>query len=650
MNLDAYTVRKIAPRLLLAIVAVNLSIYLCVGAIDITTVVGHGLSQMIRGPFDVAGALDVNLDQGSSNLSAFFMLAGGLGGLGLSAVALSGGPIPMIFMSLLPIMLAVIAVIVTIAVRQALLVLLTLVSPIAIACLVLPGTEKYFKQWWDLFLKTLIVYPIIAGLFAVSDVMASILLNASNRPKINNIEGASDIIVGFILTVLPLFLIPFAFKFSGGVLGSIVNGANQMSQPFIRLARRKRQQGLEAGWHNVKTGNFIHGSSRFARRASSVAQTMALAPNALITARPRERLARLRQEGYAAGGAKLGEDPAFKEGAVFDDLLRAGLSGHTRQQQENYLMRHDRGGMWQDPARRRAGVEWIQQQHRKAGYGGFRQAAIHSLATNSTAFSDHADAIQMAVSASRGDPANMVALWKPIMDGQAGVGRPVVGGGSFSKVVQNFAEAQEDMARNGGELSQATRDRLNARAARSVWGRMGGPRTFASNKPTDAKALTTAAKQEYTDIASRLALPENHPDRVMEMYDPGTDSYVNRPVTENDRLAALAKMETAYENARSNGNEVRSQVASMLESSLPEGTTVPVHERMMDAEGEEQVVQTGERRKNFQDEIQTVSSNPHYINLLYSYKRNPAEAEAALSGAAQQAVADAAANAANPPG
>lgn len=276
MNLDAYTVRKIAPRLLLAVIAVNLSIYLCVAAIDITNVVGHGLSQLIKGPFDVGTALNVNIDEGSSNLSAFFILAGAFGATILSVVAISGGATAMIFFVMLPVIMVVLAIIVTIAIRQALLVLLTLISPVAIACLVLPGTEKYFKQWWDLFLKTLLVYPIVAALFAVSDVMASILLNSSNRPGTNNIQGASDIIVGVLLTVLPLFLIPFAFKFSGGAIGAIVNGASSASQPFVRLARRKRQQGLEKGWGKTRGGQMFKGAnegslrSRINRRAQQM--------------------------------------------------------------------------------------------------------------------------------------------------------------------------------------------------------------------------------------------------------------------------------------------------------------------------------------------------------------------------------------------
>lgn len=633
--LDAYTIRKIAPRLLIAVIGINLSIYLCVAAIDITNVVGRGLAQLIAAPFDVAGAQIFELDQGSSNLAFGTAITGGVfGGAALVLVALSGGPLAMIFFTLLPVILTVLAILVTLVVRQALLVLLTLFSPIAIACLVLPGTEKYFKQWWDLFLKTLLVYPIVAALFALSDVMATISLSNTDRPEVGNVQGAANIVIGLLLVFIPLFLIPFAFKFSGGAIAGIMNQASQLSEPLVRLARRKRQQGLERGWENTKSGNFIRGNNRFARRASSVAQSMALAPQA-ISKRPRQRLTRLKGDAETVGAGKLGEDPGWQQGAKFDDLLRAGLVGKTRAQQEAYLMSKEAGGIWQDKHRREAGVEWIQQQQRKAGVGAFREASINALASNSTAFPDHASAMELVVGASGGDPARMTNMWARVMEGQERAGRPVNGGGSFSKVVESMAEVEADMAENGGKMSQETRDKINARAARSVWGRKGGPATFSSNKPADAKALVDAGIEEDRQIARRLAMPDEGNNRVMELYDPETDKYVERKVTAEDRDASLAKMQTAYEAARSNGAEVRSQVARMLETEMI-GETVPVFET--NAKGER--VQAGEKQANYQEGITKRKGSEHFVNLLYDYSHRPGEVGAREAAAAAGAAAE----------
>src|ERR1044071_3487623 len=60
--LDAYTLRKAIPRLVVAVIAINLSIYLCVAALDITTIIGKGLNQLLVTPFvqnDSFGGIDI---------------------------------------------------------------------------------------------------------------------------------------------------------------------------------------------------------------------------------------------------------------------------------------------------------------------------------------------------------------------------------------------------------------------------------------------------------------------------------------------------------------------------------------------------------------------------------------------------------------
>lgn len=233
--LDAYTVRKAVPRILLAVIGVNLSIHLCVALVDITNIVGRGLMQLISAPFDFG---KFNLDEGASNVGGLLIV---LGSLVLGAVKLlgagagSGGLLGVMLLLILGIMLIALSILFTIAIRQTLIMLLILFSPIAIACMVLPGTEKYFKQWWDLFIKTLLVYPIIAALFAISGVMAT--LSFQSTDSTSNIAASFQVITGLILIFLPLFMIPFAFKFSGGAIGSIISATNGMRGNMKSQAR-----------------------------------------------------------------------------------------------------------------------------------------------------------------------------------------------------------------------------------------------------------------------------------------------------------------------------------------------------------------------------------------------------------------------------
>lgn len=229
---DAYNIRKIAPRMLLAVIGVNISIYLCIAAVDITNVIGGGLGALIRGPFEATGSFgDQSISFGDTGSDIAGGIVGGVGGGLLVTLigVLGGGAIGLVLWLLLLLTLAAgliaLAIMATVVIRFGAIILLTLVSPVAIALLVLPGTEKYFRRWWEYFIKTLAVYPIIAAIFAVSDAMGAIFLKVQTES--NALNDVVIVIVLIVVVYAPLFMIPFSFKLAGGFLGSIYDLANK---------------------------------------------------------------------------------------------------------------------------------------------------------------------------------------------------------------------------------------------------------------------------------------------------------------------------------------------------------------------------------------------------------------------------------------
>lgn len=237
--ISAYAVKKMAPRILFAAIAINLSIYLVVAAVDITNIIGTGLGQLLREPFinaDTFSSMNLQANAESTvvggagiaiGVVAASLLAGLVGSIfsGLSIVGILGTAVGGILFLILLIVLTVgavsLAVVATVVIRYGLIVFLGLVAPIAIACAILPGTEKYFKSWWSLFSKTLLVYPIIAIIFAMSDIMAAIFLNMQSDDNVNDIAGLTGVFIAIFAVYAPLFLIPFAFKFAGGAMSSL---------------------------------------------------------------------------------------------------------------------------------------------------------------------------------------------------------------------------------------------------------------------------------------------------------------------------------------------------------------------------------------------------------------------------------------------
>ncbi len=253
--LDAYAVRKAIPRIVLAVIAINLSIYLCVAALDLIEVIGRGMNNLLVSPFidgaDYKGTkIESNAETG---IVGVIGVAGFLGGLTAAIFVAITNPLAILGF-LLPLLgtvaLIAVAILFTLVVRQGLLVFLIIISPVAIVCYVLPGTEKYFKQWFDLFLKTLMIYPIIAVIFAMSNVLAAILLtNASGsaasaftnpasafqsaftfaQTETSDASGVVKLLVAIIVIYAPLALIPFSFKLAGGAIGQIANVANKQA-------------------------------------------------------------------------------------------------------------------------------------------------------------------------------------------------------------------------------------------------------------------------------------------------------------------------------------------------------------------------------------------------------------------------------------
>lgn len=248
--MNAYNIKKIAPRILIGIVMLNLSIYLVVAAADVTRIIANGVGDLITTPIKDSNNFTVGSNTSLTTGPAVPILIGGYflqkavrkhhtagttatassqdleGTAGALTADVNPADNPggrpgtnelvqwLLLFVLLPVALTVISIFVTLVLRQGLLVFLAITAPIACVLYILPSTEKYFKKWWDLFLRTLMVYPIIVLIFAVSSFLASIIF------QIN--EGSlSSLIAGIITMFAPMAMIPFAFKFAGGAIASI---------------------------------------------------------------------------------------------------------------------------------------------------------------------------------------------------------------------------------------------------------------------------------------------------------------------------------------------------------------------------------------------------------------------------------------------
>jgi hypothetical protein len=243
--IDAYTAKKIMPRILTAAIFINLSVYIVALMVDLTNVAGDGIARLLLSPFD--GMAGFNLSGSAQGAGGSLVVLGGLvaaGGIAGFLTASAGAIAPMIaFTVVIPAFLAMLGVFVTLIVRRGLILALILTSPVAFALYCLPNTEKYFKKWWELLFTSLLIYPIVMSIFAISSIMSMMVLDANQQTASGGvISGGLAGIVAFSLQIIPLFLVPYAFKLSGGALANLNNTLTGGSSKINAALKGRKDQ------------------------------------------------------------------------------------------------------------------------------------------------------------------------------------------------------------------------------------------------------------------------------------------------------------------------------------------------------------------------------------------------------------------------
>lgn len=252
---DAYTAKKSLPRILIAAIMINISVYVVAFMLDVSNIAGQGINSILLAPFGDTGNSIIKLSSGGTAMITL-SLGAGIGAL-FAAGGGFGGALLLVLMAVVIVVLAFLAVLVTLVVRQGLIILLVLISPLAFALYVLPNTEQYFKKWWGLLFKTLLVYPIVMCILGVS-YMLSIVLSGSFP---NAVQWVADL-VSILLMVIPLFLVPFAFKMAGGLTGQLFGMLS--NNPLSNLAKGGLKGQSKKGF--AKTGQNFKNAELFKGR------------------------------------------------------------------------------------------------------------------------------------------------------------------------------------------------------------------------------------------------------------------------------------------------------------------------------------------------------------------------------------------------
>ena len=242
VNVDAYTIKRIVPRLLTAAVAIQASYFISAIMVDATNVLGQGL----QGMTDVA--LDqVNIDGDSWGAGLGSGAASGLVlGAGFFAVA---GAVFALFYFFLPVILIVFLLLLgafaIVAFREIFIILFIVTSPVFFLANLLPATERWFKFWWSNFSRLLLMYPFIVLMIQMGNMAALITLATVGAPPDEGVlnqatdEGIATAsgdalqrmvapLMALLMQALGIISIYFAFKVGGSALSFATSGARSL--------------------------------------------------------------------------------------------------------------------------------------------------------------------------------------------------------------------------------------------------------------------------------------------------------------------------------------------------------------------------------------------------------------------------------------
>ncbi len=254
-GIDNYGIKKILPKLIIGVLLMNLSYLICVLCVDLSNILGGGLKDMFDGLAPTVAGDNVTIEgeipyKGSTGRSLVSLGLLSVLGVGAGAAAFFN---PAVLLSLLVsaigIAISIFFLFLLLSARQAAVVVLTVISPLAFAAFMLPNTKKYFDKWVRFMQMMLLVYP-IAGLLVGGGNFVSSLVVSADEPDVGFMVALTAMLIG----VIPILFIPMVIKNSfaafgrvGNMVAGLGNRASRGAQGALRSTdgyRNAQQVGL----------------------------------------------------------------------------------------------------------------------------------------------------------------------------------------------------------------------------------------------------------------------------------------------------------------------------------------------------------------------------------------------------------------------
>ena len=321
VGIDNYGIKKILPKLIVAAVLINLSYLICLICVDLSNIVGNGL-QAFFNSFQILGedrggnygGQGIGNDIGFVAVSIIAVIVTGV------AVYKNPALLLVFFISVIGVLISLIFILILLVGRKAVIVLLTVVSPVAFILYMLPNTKKIFDKWFNLWKAMLLVYPICGLLIGGGNFASKLML-----VTVGSSGDTASLFAALIVGIIPIFFIPTVIKSAYAAIGHI-GGAIAGFGGRFRGGFDRRVRGSQAFQRARKSSQDRNQRISAMRRAGVKLDKDG---NVVESKRPTARLKRS-LSGTAAGrrlGLQASMGQSFNEFAAMEATRRGRIAG-----------------------------------------------------------------------------------------------------------------------------------------------------------------------------------------------------------------------------------------------------------------------------------------------------------------------------------
>lgn len=269
-GIDNYGIKKILPKLIVTAIIVNFSYIICGALVDLSNIAGDGIQNIFESvATDLNGHATPSFADNVAGSVIDIVAVIGTGAAVAGAVttvvgaATSGSLLAIIVPVLAFVGSAVIAglfAMLMLGLRQALIVIMIAISPVAFVLYAIPNTSGIFKKWLQLFKTLLTLYPVFCFMSGGGFLASNLIIKDPSDFYMKLIAG--------LISIAPFFMVPSmtrsAMKGFDGAVSGLSNLQSRVNRTGDTINRRvMNSDTMKSQAENAQLGKYRRLAERY---------------------------------------------------------------------------------------------------------------------------------------------------------------------------------------------------------------------------------------------------------------------------------------------------------------------------------------------------------------------------------------------------